>query len=146
MPNKLHEVTPDLQMVINFLVLLLVNCVVLLLANMILPEMVVLGTGSLSIVWALILSAGVSAWLGTIMIPLIHLYERYKKAVLKPVDWFVIYFVINFVVVWLVSRASQQFGLGVSSWVVVLVLAVVLDLVQGVVMMQVENIKKSLTK
>jgi flagellar biosynthesis protein FliP len=60
-----------------------------------------------------------------------------KKKALSAMDWMVGYLVIDFVAVWVISRFSEQFGLGVAHWWVVLVLALVLDFVQGMGMMMV---------
>lgn len=56
-------------------------------------------------------------------------------------EWMASYFVLNFVGVWVVARFANQLGFGISSWVVALVLAVVLDVVQGAAMMQVEKLR-----
>ena len=45
------------------------------------------------------------------------------------------YLVINFVGLWSVARGADVLGLGISSWMIVLVIAVVLDFIQGGVMM-----------
>ncbi len=54
---------------------------------------------------------------------------------LTTAHWMAGYLAINFVGLWVISRFSEQFGLGISAWWIVLILAAVLDFVQGMGMM-----------
>jgi hypothetical protein len=45
------------------------------------------------------------------------------------------YFAINIVALWEITRFAENLGLGVSSWVVVILLAAALDWAQGMAMM-----------
>lgn len=56
-------------------------------------------------------------------------------------DWMKLYFVVNTLSVYLITRFAEIYGLGVSSWIVVLVLAALMDIVQGVSMMQLGKVK-----
>lgn len=128
-------------LVVSYLVLLVSNSVVLFLAHALFPKMVVLGTGSLSVLWAVALSMGALSLLNTFAIPFVRVVENNRKKMFSTAEWMLSYFILNFVGVWLISRAAEQFGLGVSSWVVVLLLALVFDMVQGMVMMQLERMR-----
>jgi hypothetical protein len=130
-----------LVLVKSFLVMFVVNVLVVLLAHMVFPAFVVLGTGTLSVVWALALSMGILSLIDTFTIPFVRVFENYRKRMFSPVEWMIAYLVINFIGIWLISRGAEQLGLGVSSWVVVLILAVVLDMVQGMAMMKLEKMK-----
>lgn len=130
-----------LVLVKSLLVMFVINILVVFLAHMVFPAYVVLGTGTLSIVWALALSMGILSLIDTFTIPFVRVFENYRKRMFSPVEWMVTYFVINFVGIWLISRGAEQLGLGVRSWIVVLVLAVVLDVVQGMAMMKLEKMK-----
>ncbi len=130
-----------LVLVKSFLVMFVVNTVVVLLAHLVFPTYVVLGTGSLSVVWALALSMGILSIVDTFTIPFVRVFENYRKHMFSTVEWMVLYFVINFAGIWLISRGAEQLGLGVQSWIVVLVLAVVLDMAQGMAMMKLERMK-----
>lgn len=130
-----------LVLVKSFFVMLVVNVLVMLLAHMVFPAFVVLGTGTLSVVWALALSMGILSLIDTFTIPFVRVFENYRKRMFSTVEWMVTYFVINFVGLWLISRGAEQLGLGVKSWIVVLVLAVILDMVQGMAMMKLEKMK-----
>lgn len=74
-----------------------VNTVVVLLAHLVFPTYVVLGTGSLSVVWALALSMGILLLIDTFTIPFVRVFENYRKRMFSTVEWMVTYFVINFV-------------------------------------------------
>jgi len=130
-----------LVLVKSFLVMFVVNTVVVLLAHLVFPTYVVLGTGSLSVVWALALSMGILSIVDTFTIPFVRVFENYRKRMFSTVEWMVLYFVINFAGIWLISRGAEQLGLGVQSWIVVFILAVVLDMVQGMAMMKLEKMK-----
>lgn len=82
---------------------------------------------------------GTLALIGTFSIPFIHRYEKSRGRTLTSRDWMLAYFIINFVGLWVISRYSEQFGFGISSWVVAAVLAAVLDVAQGAAMMQLEK-------
>ncbi len=130
-----------LVLVKSFFVMFVVNVTIVLIAHMVFPAFVVLGTGTLSVVWALALSTGILSLVGTFVIPFVRVFENYRKRMFSPSEWMIAYFIINFVGIWLISRGAEQLGLGVRSWIVVLVLAVVLDIVQGVAMMKLEKMK-----
>ncbi len=126
---------PNAHLVATFFLLWLVNAIVLYLANVLLPKQLVLGTMSLSYMAALLLSSGVLAWLATITMPLFTEIEIRKKMVLAPQHWLLGYFVINTIALWVVARFADVLGFGVASWIYVVGLAAVLDILQGMTMM-----------
>lgn len=131
-----------LVLVVSYVALLAVNGVVVSLANLLFPQWVVLGTQSLSPLWALGLSMGVLALVDTFAIPFVRLFESKRQRMFTTNEWMLLYFLLNFAGVWLISRGAEQLGLGITSWVVALAIAVVLDLVQGVVMMKLEKLRR----
>jgi hypothetical protein len=146
MPKKSSSIlarNPGLIYSISFLLIAAVNAVVIYVANMWFPEQVVLSTMSISHGWAVALSAGMISLLTVLVMPLFREIEEMKGRDLTPAEMIAGYLVINFLAVWLVTRVSEIFGLGVSSWMVVLALAAVLDLAQGIVMMGFESVRKS---
>jgi predicted membrane protein len=58
-----------------------------------------------------------------------------KESSLHPKQWMLTYLVINFVALWEISRFADNLGLGFSSWIVILLFAAVIDLIQGGAMM-----------
>ncbi len=124
-----------IHLICSFSTLFLVNYLVLHLANMFAPMNVVLGTSSISHWWAMYHSVLAFTLIGTAVMPLVSYYEWKNKVTLKPKDWMLLYLVVNFVALWAISRFAENLGLGISSWVVVLVLAAIFDLVQGMAMM-----------
>lgn len=137
------EHNPGMMLVISYLTLLVTNVVVLYLAHMWFPKYLVLGTLSLTATWALWLSMGKLALINTLAIPFFSEWEHRRGKILSSMEWMLWYFVVDFVGLWLVTRYARIFGLGVTSWVVVAVLALVLDFVQGMVMMKLEKWRKS---
>lgn len=128
-----------IMVVFSFLALMLVNTIVILLANMFFPENVVLGNMSLTANWAAFLSMAALSLIGAFAIPFFHYWEDTRGSLLSTTEWMRYYFVLNFVGVWLITRAAGQFGLGVSSWYVVVALAAAFDIVQGLSMTMLEK-------
>lgn len=132
---------PGITLVATYVVLLIVNIGVIYAANGFFPNQVVLGTFSMNTFWAALHSMAALSLVATFAIPFFHELEKRRGHMLTPKEWMIYYFLLNAVAVWLITRASDQFGLGVSSWFVVVSLAVVFDLVQGAAMMQLEKFR-----
>ncbi|MBN1168939.1 hypothetical protein JXA63_03525 [Candidatus Woesebacteria bacterium] len=128
--------------VISFVVFSVVDSLVFLLANVLFPQNVVLGNLWINKTWAIIHSVGTLALVNILAIPFVRVYENYKNKMLGVNEWMGVYFVINFVTVWVMGRLAKQLGFGISSWVVAAFLAVALDVFQGVAMMLVEKLRK----
>ncbi len=133
---------PGMMFVLSFFLVSAVNAVVFYLANMWFPQQIVVGTYSLSFAWAILLSSGALSLFTILILPFLKEWEITQKRDMKPAEMMGVYLVINFVGLWLLTRFSEVFGIGVRSWLVVLTLAVVLDFLQGMVMMQVEQMRK----
>lgn len=129
---------------VSFVVLFLTNVLGIYIANMFYPKMIVLGTFGLTSYEALLLGAGTLAVMNTLLMPLFHMYENNRKKMLSSMEWMIGYAVMNVVALWLISRVPTIFGVGVSSWMSLVALALVLDFIQGLGMMALEKFKKSL--
>ena len=125
-----------MMLVITYGALFAVNALVVYAANMFFPQYVVLGTATISLALAIVLSMGTLALIDTLAIPFIHEIEKLKKRMLTPMEWMIKYLILNFLGLAVITRFSYQFGLGVSSWYMIAALAIVLDLVQGIAMME----------
>lgn len=123
--------------VVSYVAMFAVNAVVLYLANMFFPKSIVLGTHALPYFWAIGMSMGKLALIDTFAIPFVHEFENYRRKMFSTMEWMALYFVLNFAGIWVISRYSEQFGLGITSWVVAAALALVLDVVQGIVMVSI---------
>lgn len=134
---------PGMVFLLTYLALFAVNSIVLILANSFFPEQVVLGTHALSPMWAILHSMGTLALIGTLAIPFAREAERHLGRMLTTQEWMIKYFILNFVSIWIISRFSEQFGLGIRDWMVAAVLALALDVLQGVVMMSLEKVRVS---
>lgn len=137
----MFEKNPGLLLVISYLLLFTVNALVLWLAYLLFPDKIVLGTISISKTWSVIHSMGMLTLINAFAIPIIREYELTAERMLKNQEWMLVYFAINFTGIWLITRFADQIGMGITSWNVALILAVVLDVLQGIVMMQLEKFR-----
>lgn len=124
-----------LMMIYSFIALMLTNVIVLMIVNALFPTKVVLGTYSISYWWAIYHSMFKLTVVSVFVMPLMTFYEWKNKLVASPKQWMALYFVVNFLVIWEITRFADNLGLGVSSWGVVLLLAAIFDMAQGMVMM-----------
>lgn len=125
------------QLSMALVLFVVVNTVVILLANMLFPQSVVLGNDLISPVMAAIYSMVVLSLMAVGMMPVIEFVTVQQKMNLTSTHWMLLYWVINTGGLWLLSRFAELLGMGLRSWVVAVVLGLVLNLVQGMVMMKV---------
>ena len=130
------------MLVCTYFIFLVVNGLAIWLANRFFPNQVALGTWSISKFWAIVHSMGALALIDVLAISSVADYEVKKNKVLSKKERMVIYFLVNAVGIWLIARAAEQFGMGISSWLVAVVLALVLDLFQGLAIAKTRKIKK----
>lgn len=119
----------------TFFVSLLLNSLVILVANALFPAQVVLGNANSNLWWAVFHSMVMLSLIGTLAIPLFEWKQKMLGRVLTTKEWMMGYLAVNFIGIWVISRFSEQFGLGISGWWVGLLLAAVFDFVQGMGMM-----------
>lgn len=139
--NTINQNT-GIILVTTYFVLSVVNSLVIILASVLFPQMVVLGTANISKTWAIIHSVGTLALINTFAIPFVKELENKREKMFSPKEWLAYYLVINFGGIWIIARFADQLGFGIKSWLAVLTLAAVLDIVQGIAMMQVEKLRK----
>ncbi len=130
------------QLAATFFVQMILNSIVIYLAGVMFPSQVVLGTMSFSFGWAIFHSMLMLSLIGTLAVPLFEWKQAMMGKVLTTQHWMIGYLAVNFVAIWVISRFSEQFGLGISAWWVGLLLATVFDFVQGVGMMAVYKKEK----
>jgi len=135
-----HQCT-GMILVISYFALLAANSLIIFLAHALFPQFVVLGTAHIPVLWAGIHSMGCLALLNTFTIPFVREYEKISGKMFSSKSWMILYFVENFIGLWIIARFAVQTGFGIPSWIVALVLAVVLDIIQGMVMMQLEKLR-----
>lgn len=125
------------QLAITFLVQFALNSLVIFLASTFFPKQIVLGTAYFSYSWAIFHSMLVLSLIGTLAVPLFEWKQEVMGKALTTNHWMAGYLIVNFVGIWVISRFSEQFGLGISAWWVGLILAAVFDFVQGLGVMMV---------
>ncbi len=128
-------VSTSRQLAYSFFVSFAANSLVIAVANMLFPGQVVLGTANLTVAWSIFHSMMALSLIVTLAVPLFEWKQAMIKRVLSTKDWMIGYLIVNFIGLWVISRFSEQFGLGVSAWWVALLLAAVFDFVQGMGMM-----------
>lgn len=136
-PQSSHKET--VLFVINFVVMYLVNILVVYVAHLVFPNHVVLGNDQVTRNWSLVLAGLTFTTAITFLIPFIQRYEFMRGKLFSMNEWMALYAVINAGALWLVTRFAEQLGWGVSSWVVVVILALLLDFLQGMVVMMVQK-------
>lgn len=119
------------QLSLTFVVWLIAHSLIFYLANRFYPQAVVLGTHELSALQGLAYSMVVFTLITVGSIPVVEMIAGMQNRVLKAMDWMVIYFVINTAAIWVVARFAEQLGMGISSWMVAIVLGLIIDAVQG---------------
>lgn len=129
-------------MVVTYIVLFLLNSVVIYLANYIFPQYVALGTATTTKCWAIIQSMGILALVSLLVIPFVREFERRRKKMFTSKEWMILYFLVNTASLWIIARFAFYLGFGISSWMVAVGLAIVLGVLQGVAMMQIEKLRK----
>ncbi len=144
--NVSTKENPGMMFVISFAVVALINFIVFYLGNMFFPQNIVLGTMNIPSGWAILLSGIFLSMFTVLMMPFLTEWENRRGSDMSPMELMAVYLLINTVGLWLLTRKSEFFGLGVSSWFVVVILAIILDLVQGMVMMQIDTTRKNKLK
>ena len=138
MATKKAQIT-GLIMVKCFIILFFCNSLIIYLASLIFPQAVVLGTANITVGWALI-HCGISlALINTFALPFFGDFTHSGEKTLTPKQWLAAYFVVDFVGLWVISRFAEQLGMGLSSWFVALILAIILAFAQGAALYQVEK-------
>ncbi len=140
--NALLLRNPGMVFVVTFVALTVVNAIIIALANSFFSHNVVLGTMSVSVPWAVALASMGLALIDTLALSFLSEIEYARKKDLQLMEMMLAYFLINSVGLWLLARGADVLGMGLSSWVVVVVLAAVLDFVQGSVMVGLEKVRK----
>ena len=110
------------KMLVSFLGFWVANSVVLLVLSLILSGNVVLGTDKLTSPMAAVLSGFLLTVVQFLVRPAV---EKSGYIVKNSNLWAAIYLVVNFLGIWVIKRLAQITGLGVSSLLFVLIVAVV---------------------
>ncbi len=107
------------------------NTLVVIVANMFFPQAVVLGNQLLTPFQGALYSMTIVALMAVGIIPIVEWVANWYQLNFSNTQWLALYWVLNAGAVWLVARFALIAGLGISSWLVAVVLGLVLNLVQG---------------
>ena len=108
------------------------HSIIIYFANNWYPTAVVLGTHVITPMMGILYSMVVFTLLTVGSIPVIELVAAQMRWRLSNMHWFAAFWAIDAAALWLVARFAEQLGMGISSWVVAVVLGLLMDLVQGV--------------
>ena len=136
--NSAFDLTRLSMMFVYFMV---IDSIILYGAHLLFPNQVVLGTYQISPLLAVIQSMLFFSLFAVVSTPVIELVADYLKLKLTDLHWIILTFLVDFVGLWLVARLANMLGLGISSWVIVAVLAVCFDLGQGLAIRMLRNTK-----
>jgi len=119
------------QLIKLFWVWFTAQSVVLFFGRMFFPGSIVLGTNLISPLMAILYSMFVLSLFSVGTIPLVEVFQDMKKKKLSTTEWMLLYIVVNTIGLLIISRFAVSLGLGLSSWMVAVVLGIVISVVQG---------------
>lgn len=132
-----------MMLVISYAVLWLTSTLVLWLATGWFPQDLVLGTATLTATQALWLSMGELALILVLSMPFFAEWEHRRGRILTPAEWSFGSLFVSFAGLWLITRLSNVFGLGVTSWMAVAGLALAVTVAHSMAMMKLEKWRTS---
>lgn len=126
-----QQMTPVSVLLTLFVSYFLAQSVIVYLGSLFFPNLIVLGTDSISPFMALMYSMFVQALVVIGALPVIETVAKMVSVKMTDMYWMVLYFIINILVLWMVARFAEVLGLGIASWMVVVAVAFVLNAAQG---------------
>jgi CBS domain containing-hemolysin-like protein len=115
---------------------LLANMLVVWGASLLAPNLVVLGTSSINAMAAAFYSMIVLTSILVGATPLIESIINTLRLKVSNLHWMVGFFALNILGVWVVGRFAEELGLGIAAWWVAVALAFVMNVVQGLIVVQ----------
>lgn len=109
------------------------NSLVVYLAHLLFPSHIVLGTHQIDPWSALFMAMAVLSVVIVGVAPVVQLVADIARFRLSYRDWMVLYLVINTLTLWFIGRMAELIGMGLSSWLIVVLLGLILTGVQGLV-------------
>jgi hypothetical protein len=134
--TSMHEpsvVTTFSQLMAAWVAFFLASTLLFYLVNLLFPQYLVFGTDQISSWVAMLQSSALLSLLVVGAIPIIEMVGSSMGRKISDSDWMVIYLLLNTIGIWLISRFAEVIGLGISSWVVALVVGFILNLAQGII-------------
>lgn len=114
-----------------FFVYFFVDLIILLSTAVMIPTLLVLGNNLVTPLMALILASFLLSFFVVSTVPIMELIVSRFEYEFTSRDWMAIFVAINVFFLWLLARFAQVVGMGISSWMVALVIGIVLSLIQG---------------
>lgn len=119
------------QIATMFVLFLAANFAALYLMNKWWPTNIVLGTHFFSPMVALLYTVLPLSILAVGLVPVVEYIMDTTNWKANDYHWLVLSFVVNAAAIWSLTRFAEWVGMGVSSWMVVAAMAIVLTAIQG---------------
>ena len=139
MSKELNPLTSFKHLTLIFFCFYVLNVIVVYFANSFFPESIVLGHHFYTPMHALLQSMAIMTLIITSMIPIVETLGNLAKVKLQMRDWLIIYALVDIFAIWFTARFAELLGFGISSWIIAVVLGIVIDLLQGALMLKVVN-------
>jgi hypothetical protein len=114
-----------------YVLFIIINSAIVYLAHTLFPQSVVLGTHVLSPMIALLQSMLFFTLLVVGSMPVLEILAKTLKYKLSEKSWILIYYAVNVIGLWITARFAELVGMGISSWMVAVILGLVLSLLQS---------------
>lgn len=131
--SSMNPMTGLTELALMFVAFFAVHTLVLFLGDLFLGDMVVLGHHIFSPLRGLIQSMLFFTVLVVAAVPVIEVIANSLRVKLGMMHWIGVYLVINSIALWATARMAEMLGMGISGWEVVVGLAAVITLAQGLV-------------
>lgn len=136
MKNKVSAINFS-QLSLAWLVFTLGSVVTVLFSNLFFPRFIELGNDITSPLLGAVFSMLVVSLIAVGMMPIIENFAQQNKIELTSTKWLIIYWIIDATAIWIMGRLAAVVGLGISSWLVAVMLGLAINLIQGGLMMHV---------
>lgn len=125
------------QLLAAFVLFTVLHALIIFVANMFFPASVVLGNNIISTTTALLMSSATLALIAVGATPLIESGSEAINWKLSNGQWMGTYLIINIFAIWAVARLAEAIGLGISSWLVAVILGTIINVAQGMIIVSV---------
>jgi len=133
----LNPVTDFKHLTLIYFCFYVLNVIVVYFANRFFPESVVLGHHFYAPWHALLQSMAVMTFIIVGAMPVVETLANFARIKLMMRDWIIVYALVDIFAVWFTARFAELLGFGISSWIIAVVLGLVIDFLQGALMLKV---------
>jgi hypothetical protein len=125
------------QLLAAFILFTVTHSIIFSVASVFFPMDVVLGNHLVSALSSLLITSATLALISVGVTPLIESASEAMKTKLSNGQWMGLYLILNVLTIWVLARMAEEIGFGISSWLVAVILGLVINILQGVLIMSV---------